>query len=728
MAEPSFASVVRFKFSLTRALHDVKHERSHDAQVIHFWDTHSLIMPARGAAALPRPGANEAQLANSLVEALFAAGMLGQVAMLRPHRAEFLGVVAEWEGDPRADEQLRSRGLVNLTSEDSVAEVLSISNLLGDRGGSSSADLKEAARRLTQLDRNGFIYVQASAGGWQQRLRQLTASRLLSLEPYGEPVSYLHNTPEFSLVVDALAERRTRMPFSNMVDAAAIASLIQLREQADRGESRIFARFFTSAQSLIRLYAELPWLRRALSFPSDPDTPLAAATVWRDHAYYFVRALFPVLRRPLDDSHADLFGTPSLDELTHLESELELALRSDDLGRLLQREVLEGPGGNLGDLIESFQQNRMPRLWSNYEGSGLPLDLATAMSNLHRLSGEEALLEELERKGGTGMYLELHEAGFTRRVIDVVADAVAHLSQGREDVAMSISEELSGPRWGVEYRNGDDDDIVRGPAGSGPRAYAKLFADFSIDDLRKPNGQLVRSVAILLGLERFDHAAELLRLVEPQPTPHLRVLGHIARLGERSIWSEADLERTVDDIRASWDATLKTPDAARLALPHAWAVFLAWQRSARGGAWASSAPRDDLDWARSSIEIVQSMRNQMSHLGEINAVNHIVYVSASSGVLVDDYERLRVDLESLADLRGDFHFLDTVGFALLSEADRGLESGDIDPAEARRMYVRAIDRFDEALGIFPDDAEISNHRRLAVTAMLDLGSTSPSSG
>ena len=245
-ADQARPRIVRFTEILEQAVHDAQHERVGDAD---FWDDDSLHVPVRGYVALTKEQHRSSK--DGLAQALFSAGFLGRVKLLRPHRGEFLGQIATWQestgGEPPTP-------LDSVLGDPQVGQILAITRSMSS-DQLSEKQISHALQELRRVDYRAFILVESMAGVWQERLLRLTRSQgLIDLHSYGRSLAELSQTTEFRELSSELSRLRSdHRPLATAIDAAALASLIFMNRESVEGSGRVFPRFFTSSESLKRM-------------------------------------------------------------------------------------------------------------------------------------------------------------------------------------------------------------------------------------------------------------------------------------------------------------------------------------------------------------------------------------------------------------------------------------------------------------------------------------------
>jgi hypothetical protein len=711
----TIAQLREFALALTQAVHDMRHELD-GLRVVHYWDTDSLFLAVRGARALPGRQQDEADL---LVQSLYSAGFLGRVRLLNPHRTELLSNMLTWErGD--LDRAATQRDREELLTSKEIAEVIELAESL--EGVDDDAGMAKASHRLSQLSYRAFIYVQATAGTWEQRVTRLVSGRrLLDLTPGGKSFRELRETPEYELISETLDKSRQHdRVVATAIDAAALASLINLNKQADGRPGSEFPRFFTSSRGLRSVFGEMEYLRDRLSYSTPAYAPYETATVWRNSMYYFVRAIFPALalgdRTEVD---APTVG-PAFDRLESLSNALNSALwfPNRDLERVLETRLFSGEAGNvtLAFLLEGLRRNQMSHIWLAYRDAQLPPEIARSILDLQTMNESAAAVNALRAEGevlDSEVRRQLDVLETTTELFDQVRESLGPLAaiRGR---AISLKNDLASPRIGVEYQDGDSRDLIQVTRDGDSYEIdpTELFNILDATELSHPDASL-RAAAVLVSLEKFDAARKLLEQFDHVDATARHSLVHrIARVASREGITEEDLGLFVAATRLEWERLSDHPDAASMAVGYAYAMFLAWERSAPGGAWSYAEPHDPKGWIRWAVDHLLAWESKLTDLGQLQAVNLLVYMTTRSTVEIPRWTERVFDLERLALERDDFHVLDTVGFALLDPAAvRGTAAQELGESRLKR----ALEYLRRANALFPDDVDVAQHLELAIS-------------
>jgi len=705
------AEVREFSVALAQAVHDARHEGS-SQRLLHFWDTDSLILPALGLPALRGRTQTDEEL---LAQALFSAGLLGRVRLLAPHKGEFLHNLAGWRADPtgRGRDQL---ALDEFLGGQELNDVTSAVDALDSINAGVPA--RDAVKRLSQLSYRSFVHVEASAGNWPQRVSRLLSEQLIDLQQHGASMRELVECPEYAKINAKLTEVRERdRGLATAIDAAALTSLVRLNVTPAGAAKGEYPRFFTSSRHLGKLYREWEWLQERLAFDVPNGTPKSAGTVWRESTYYFVRAIFPSLGVAGSNAELAVRNGPSLDSLEQLACDLDDALEFGDreLGKVLERKLFDDDpdGRTLAQLIASRKRSRMSVVWRSYEGSFLPDEIARTLARLRELSRMTSVVEatrvmEMELDDQIRTHLSVIQS--TSSLFRAIETSLSVLVKVKER-SISLKHDLGSSRFGTEYPDDDPYDLIEAVEVRERFVLdrGKLLALFDPDGLSSDPEVVLRAAVVLICVERFDEGRRLLVTTGNwDSSERHRLVFRIATVGSREGMDEDRLADLVAQAKTDWGRLGSNGDAdPLLSLGYAYLVFLAWQRSAPGGAWSFSNPRDPLGWVDWCLERVADCRTQLSDIGQLQATNLLLYMSACADAPVDKFDDLLRDLEGIAKDRDDFHLLDTVGFSLLRRARSMV------PAQASSAVTRAVGYLERAHRLFPDDTEVAQHLELA---------------
>lgn len=700
--EASFESFVRFSISLTQAVHDAKHEADGSASILHLWDTDSLYLPARGYAALDDDGEVDRYV---LVQSLYSAGFLGRVALLNPHRAELLGLIATWrtEGRSAAKPDFSVR---DLRRQYSAKQAISLSRRIEDMDDMSSERVEDILSELRKIGKEEFVYLESSYGDWRVRTNNLLDRDLLDLTPYGAPVSYIRNTEIFDRVMGALRKIRPfRRTSANAVDSAALATLVEMCRAVDRGESRVYPRFFTSSSAVRRLYEEDPWIRKQLRLRSPEEVPHAAGTAWRDGYYYFVRAMFPALR-PIDAATGLPRRSPSshsLEDLAEISVELEQAVRNERALKELARRPMWGDSEtSLNQIVFDLERSRMTRIWLQYAEhlSTYPEIQLKGLSLLSQspytpgfVSAHESIIEDR-------FHAEIREIKLHRDAVQSTSVALDDFGRVLGRHRFSLVSDLGSARWGVEASEGSD--RIGGDDGLRSSLMADLYTTFNHEITGGDPAATERAIAMLFAVEEFVLARDYLEISRSDSVV-LKMMRSIIPILSGSGYAEEFSTDRLAAIRSEWEE-LGGEARVRCLLGYAWAIFRGWQRHL-----AVNASKNDTSLVEWAIITVADHAEQFSSAALVQAYNFLIYASAITDVRFDEYLRYLRVLEDEALSAGDYHLSDTVGYAYyrLALRESRLQS---DSTNLYETYLRrSRTHLERAHELFPADAEVAEH-------------------
>jgi hypothetical protein len=701
----SNSSTLRFLRTLEQAVHDARHEADGTARIVHFWDDDSLYLPIRGALALNGKYPSSFDR-NELVQSLFSAGFLGPVRLLRPHRSELIGQIAAWQND-----RARFEGGRTIANQLGSEEIRSVEKILDSFGDQVMNDhiARETVAAFGQLTDRAFVVFESLVGTWHSRLDRLVRSGLLGLEGSGLSLRSIRAQPEYEVIALKLNRVRSgQYPLATAIDAAALTAVIHMNRVAPKSSPRIYPRFFTSSAALIRLYQGDREFSSLLRFPRGKNS--MPGTVWRDADYYFLRAIFPALRvggaaTPLDPTVG--LG-PTLDELDSLVDTLR-SLRHDAsaLNVFVQDHYFDDES-SLWSHLERFQGTFMSDIWLSHDfrTDGYLHETLRSLSELRASDEVIQARQRLRSDVATSVQSEIRGVQLAVEMIDAVQSALASFAAARNKADVSLKRDLSSVRWGIELN--DRLDIVHRPPTNARHNFVDFLQMFDVDSLRDDRDEALRSVALVLGLERFALAQELLtHLTTFVGDQHFDLLRVVARLGSDDRIEAEDVRRMVGEAQREW-LILPAERCPVLVLTYAHLALLGWRRTTRG--WLGDSPPQDLSgWIEWSIGIVEEWQGRLSELAEEQALNFLLYARTCIGQAprggddeLSNFVRLAVD-------RDDFHFLDTAGLALLLRAQDGTPSPS--GAVPRDLRESALALLLRASVIFPADQEVQQHLR-----------------
>lgn len=711
---PAVGRIVRFSRHLAQAVHDVGHEDSDDIALVHFWDDDSLFLPIRG---LPILLEDTRQRAEDLIaQSLFAAGFLGRVCLTTPHRNELLGQVSSWQGSSWG-QAADSGKIARFKRRNAVTQVVDVANYVA-RTDLDEDSVNEALGRLRSLDPMSFVFVQALHGNWRSRLDDLVSIRkLIELRLIGPGTGEILERgdlfDEFAKKIEAVRPGRA---LATAIDAAALTAVSMMNEAAIHGQSRIYPRFFSSSTTLQGLVENDEWVARRLRYTHDLEGEEINDSVWRDSYYYFLRSLFPALRLGR--------GVPvertGVEALRHLARELALAVKagpSHALAYVNNYSVDEN--SNLADIIDDLEKSRMARLWLNASTSG---DLGPMIESLQRLARAEekfALADRFERAIQERFEHQFLERRLARELRTTIHEADRLIARHPGDSSISLNKDLAVVRWGLVY-DGDDDRLP--VFDHSTPDHRSLFEYDDIEHLSRSSDAAVRILAVLLGLERFDIASELLNRLQFMPEPVVISLMRFAvLLRSHQGLSESALKVIMDSLIRIW-GDLDESDRVRYCLAFGYCAFFAWARSSQGGAYSRSDVSDANGWARWALEVVEPRMKSMTEWARVFALNHVVFVATTAELEVLDIDKYAADLETIASMTGEFRFLDTVGFRLLTEVSRRLPvHSELERDVAVGMVRRSLTYLRRAAAEEPNDSDVERHLEMALECSIALG-------
>jgi hypothetical protein len=712
-SDAALARIRQFALVLEQAVGDATLERLPHTRIVHLWDDDSLYLPLRGFLALEE--APKYAREDMVAQALFSSGFLGPVGLLAPHRSELLAQIASWahERPPKRGPGLKARAQTFLRRPE-VSVVQRIADQLAGLEEVNEAVIESALEQLRGLDPRSFVFVESLWGDWMQRVNRLIDdTELLDMSLYGPPTESLLDGAAFTRLAELLSQQRSgNRPLSTAIDAAALAALAGMTDDVRGADSQLHPRFFTSSPALKRLYDQDPWMREQLTYPT--ESSLASVhSVWRGGMYYVLRALFPALHlggsKPPDEDET------SLADLERLSIELNDALGSGSGAAVaLLNDYKFEDDSSLAELVNDLESSRMSRIWLRYS-SGDAKNVVESLRAINRVEDadkEHKVAEAVEDRFFKRLHSELADRRLCVQMVDAIDGANGQLERASREGYLSLKNDLAVVRWGVSVDEERDKVTLRADAGSD--AYRELLQVYDIDYLRRDVRVAERTIAILLGLDRFDLAGDVLAAIGDEAASEpLVLMSMVANLGSRRSFTEDQLHFAIKLLQSRWN-TLAEPERRTLALGYGYAAFAAWARSVQGGAWGMTHPHDRHGWARWSIDIVYDRLTDQDEWPLIYGVNHVVYVATRAELEVPGLDGLAQDLENIAARTDEFRFLDTVGYRLLRDAQNDVANSRVDVRDlAENKLERSLKYLGRAAQIARSDVEIRQHLELA---------------
>lgn len=713
-------TISSFGAALSDAVHDASHESDPSRVVVHYWDTASIFQPVRGFRGFETTTSRDP--ADLVVQALFAAGMLGPIALTASHRIEFLRLLDRWtreDGERSTSYQQDARRFLarhQLQRIDDLARAV--------RYATRSGDASEAFAELRGLDRLDFAYVESLNGPWPARLKRLVADKqLLNLGSPGPAHEEIADDRRFSALVEEVRRQRERSGGSSLsvaFDASALTAVAILNERAVADSSQPYVRFYTSSSSLKRVWRGEGWVRELYEFPLDP-LGSRYGTVWRTSDYYLLRAIFPSLSPR--SAYASLPGSPSFEELKALSEQMEAARAASESELVhLARSYVFDSGADLAHLIAEFEAAGMAQVWLSYDISDFALELVDGLNSIRKLRTIEStngILAEALQAAGASVEEKTTEVAFAMSIVEPLWMALSRMVPAKAEPTVSITQELGSVRWGLIYP--DDSDRIASPTHDAGQASQQILSFLSISELARSVTEVQRLAAVLIGLELYRPANHVLSYARAASTSSLA-------LTLMGLVCQVELARERDDIALAADAVvdfwsdLDPPDQDSLVLGCAYAMFVAWEGT-RGQEWIRH-PRDDHDWARWSFESVRDRRHRLSGIAADFALNHLVYVGTIAGIRDPELSAFALELEARVRRVPNYRFLDTLGFRQYLLAVRGL-SGRKPTAHWRQSHcpqlISGVESLRRAVSLAPADREVMEHLSAVVEFASAIG-------
>lgn len=715
------ASLTRFGYYLEQALHDALHEESSDSSVVHFWDDDALHIPTFGFERLrPRgeyqPTADDGGVTppheyttqdDLVTQAMFAAGFVGRVSMLAPHRVEYFRQITQRAEDhvtssyrDRLDQFLAERS-PELDSYDSAVRRL---EQLAQRGGPE--DVALAVRILRDVDPWTFVVMETTANPWPHRLRRLLdREHLIDLTVPGLPTSEETLASEhYSNIFKGLQRMGgAHRSVATAIDAAALSSLVIMVARSTASKQGPFPRFYTSSRRLRKLYYRERWFRDLLSFPIASDSGrVHSGTAWREAYYYQLRTRFPALR-PLHSAGRRDVGL-SLNQIAILSQEINSAIvkGAAEMDSLL-REYRLPDEQSLLQVVHSLESLGMADIWLGRRPEDYFEYWSGGLRAIRQLSSLEETQTHLRRE-----FVEVAQDARLRFAlyaaqIDVMVAVARSLQQVENEFGRNPGtavKNLGLERWGIALSQEEGAALFGADASVG---LAWLYEQADVEKLTQEPHRLEIIVGILLSIDEFNLALKLLSLAPESSTAPLSVMRFATQVRDRAFMRDEDLLPLFEELRGFWAAQQQDQEeCSRLALGVGYVAFHIWQKTS--AAIRIDRPEDPYGIALFALEVVSSRLESFSRDRLILAINHVVYVESVCGMASSTSDQLAAILREQARATGHYRFFDTLGWREYLEVVRG--KGSL--PECTRLS-RAVEDLKTALDRLYRDREVEDH-------------------
>ena len=727
----------RFAMHLEQAVHDARHESERGASIVHFWDDDSLYFPTYGFERL-RPRRNYASERSAegepldtqqsptqedlVTHALFAAGYLGTVTMLAPHRVEYFSSIERHSAQRRG--LSFSERLNRFLDErpDELDEFLRVGKAVtklvhsGERG-----DIEEAIRVVRDVDPWTFVLMENTTNPWPQRVRRLLGnSNLIDVGLVNLPRSdEVLRDPLFDNIHRGLvrvggAERTV----ATAIDAAALTGLAILVRRMTEPGAECYPRFYTSSARIRALYAGEEWFRELLSFPVPTDGGrVRTGTVWRDSYYYQLRARFPSLRP--GQSRATRIIGPTLPELEVLSTQVDAAIvaGATEMEKVLSASLLPD-GRTLLHLITDLENMGMADIWLASDPAKYAKTWREGLEAIWQLSSAELTQQCMdsvydELSGETTRLVQRYKAQVD--IMIVIARSLSLSRREEQKDGVGAVKNLGLERWGLVT----DTSWPYPFALEGTTDEARSLLTWSdLPRLFSAPQDLELAIGLLLSVDAFDLAARVLDQYPATPTPTLAVMKLASRVRALVYHPDEALQEVMAELDELWRERFTGAERDRLALGCGYVAFHAWRKSS-AAIRIDQVPEDPHGWADFSRRIVRERLNSFSRDRLVLAINHIVYVEAVAGLEQPDTLNLVAVLRDQASETQHYRLYDTVGWReyLHLMRERALEKPPADKGlTVRQRLESCLDDLQMAARGAYRDHEVADHLGIASEA------------
>jgi hypothetical protein len=376
-----------------------------------------------------------------LVYCLAAAGWLGKLTLLPPHRAEFMGLLRRDFGLAGVIEpplNLARRFLA--TGFNEIAPATLSSGDLDDLRELEGERLVESFGGKAELAKEFFKLLQCIKGSWRTRLIEWDRYLSLHVNESFDPTPYLKEEV-FLRVKRALDRKRSFLTMNNFSDALAVAILaVRVREFEEDPKHRRLPIFFDHAgdlQQAIRsagVSDALRYRRAGKEF-----------SVLRDWRYFFLRATFGHRGK---DPHSE----SDLKDLLHITREIKASQQS--MAKETVR-ALGNAGRKIDQLIEYMEE------FSFFGNVWLPSwrdDLERVIDELSRAKLlDDALLDTVEELQSDEIRQKFKEA---RETVEQSFKRSAEVYQGVRELLRVIDNRVRSMRRELVESGREESDIV----------------------------------------------------------------------------------------------------------------------------------------------------------------------------------------------------------------------------------------------------------------------------
>lgn len=735
----SVTDLKRFGYHLEQAVHDVRHEVDGQVRLIHFWDNDSLYFPTFGFEDLRTrkhypakavggggSGSPESTQEDLVAQALFAAGYIGSVSMLPPHRVEYFSAVAQ-----RADEKSRvpfaerlERFLDErpneLESYQVVVDALNIDAAEHDRDS-----LERAVRQIRKIDPWTFVLMENTTHVWPQRFRRLMnkpslpgGATLLELYDIDFPAAEeILSTRHFANIQQGLERAgRVRRTISTTIDAAALAYLVHLNAQSVSSRRGIYPRFYTTSHRIRSLYQTERWFRDLLSFEVAGDGRHArTGTVWREAYYYKMRAMFPALRA--NDAIGSHDVGMSVQDLATVSRRINRAIIGGqaEMESLLETLVLPDDRP-LREVMSDLESMGMADVWLGRDPLHYAERFREGLFEIKHLSSFELTREVIRDEYSALEARADAQFGLYALQLSLMTAIARHLDLGELGRALNPGtlKNLGVERWGIAHDGAYPFEDLNTAQGA-----KNLLRWSDPGRLRSTPRELEYLVALLISVDEFALARRLIAAAPVANSTPLQVMDFACQVRDTAYIPDEDLRVIVAQVLELWGSLQVESERLRLALGVGYVLFHAWRKSS-AAIRIDIYPKDPDGWATLSRDIVLERLDQFSRDLLVLAMNHVVYVEAMAGLEHEHTVGLVAALRAQAGETGLYRLFDTLGWREFLQVVRA-GSDRLTRIDRESRLSDSLRDLQRAVTGSYQDHEVEEHLRVVSEALERLG-------
>jgi len=376
-----------------------------------------------------------------LVHCLAAAGWLGGIALLAPHRAEFLGLLQEDFGLGQVSETPMNLAEKFLKAGfDTIAPETRPSGTLEEFQNLQGEQLVQSFGGKAELAKEFFKLLQCIKGSW--RIRLMAWDRLLALgeRENFDPTPYLQEEVFLKVKhrLDRIRGRNRSM--NNFNDALAMAILaVRVRKFNENPSDSKLPLFFDHAGDLQKAIKK-SHVEDALIYRNNGQ----AFSVLRDWRYFFLRATFGHLGQ-------ERHSKKEINDLLRQTKEIRERRKN------LNKEARRALGSTDSDVDQQIENMKEFRFFGNVWLRSWKSDLKRVISDLRKANILERRLRFIEELQGAEIQEKFQQA---QKTLTQHFEGTVGLYQGVTDLLKAIDSRAKDIHQGLVKQNRDESDIV----------------------------------------------------------------------------------------------------------------------------------------------------------------------------------------------------------------------------------------------------------------------------